>query len=106
MSKLDKNAVLEILLLAIQIGVPAVKKLIEAWDKDEITLEEIKALADIKRPDEFRDLVMEIRNERTFCRRLYLHHQTSCSPYAHGRSYGDHSPFLRDNEQASLVPGR
>ena len=51
MSKLDKNAVLEILLLAIQIGVPAVKKLIEAWDKDEITLEEIKALADIKRPD-------------------------------------------------------
>nr|UVX40454.1 MAG: hypothetical protein [Bacteriophage sp.]DAL92756.1 MAG TPA: RecB-family nuclease [Caudoviricetes sp.] len=53
MSKLDKNAVLEILLLAIQIGVPAVKKLIEAWDKDEITLEEIKALADIKRPDEF-----------------------------------------------------
>lgn len=53
MSKLDKNAVLEILLLAIQIGVPAVKKLIEAWDKDEITLEEIKALADIKRIDEF-----------------------------------------------------
>lgn len=53
MSKLDKNAVLEILLLAIQIGVPAVRKLIEAWDKDEITLEEIKALADIKRPDEF-----------------------------------------------------
>lgn len=53
MSKLDKNAVLEILLLAIQIGVPAVKKLIEAWDKDEITLEEIKALADIKLPDEF-----------------------------------------------------
>lgn len=53
MSKLDKNAILEILLLAIQIGVPAVKKLIEAWDKDEITLEEIKALADIKRPDEF-----------------------------------------------------
>lgn len=53
MSKLDKNAVLEILLLAIQIGVPDVKKLIEAWDKDEITLEEIKALADIKRPDEF-----------------------------------------------------
>lgn len=53
MSKFDKNAVLEILLLAIQIGVPAVKKLIEAWDKDEITLEEIKALADIKRPDEF-----------------------------------------------------
>lgn len=53
MSKLDKNAVLEILLLAIQIGIPAVKKLIEAWDKDEITLEEIKALADIKRPDEF-----------------------------------------------------
>lgn len=53
MSKLDKNAVLEILLLAIQIGVPAVKKLIEAWDKDEITLEEIKAVADIKRPDEF-----------------------------------------------------
>lgn len=53
MSKLDKNAVLEILLLAIQIGVPAVKKLIESWDKDEITLEEIKALADIKRPDEF-----------------------------------------------------
>lgn len=53
MSKLDKNAVLEILLLAMQIGVPAVKKLIEAWDKDEITLEEIKALADIKRPDEF-----------------------------------------------------
>lgn len=53
MSKLDKNAVLEILLLAIQIGVPAVKKLIEAWDKDEITLEEVKALADIKRPDEF-----------------------------------------------------
>ena len=53
MSKLDKNAVLEILLLAIQICVPAVKKLIEAWDKDEITLEEIKALADIKRPDEF-----------------------------------------------------
>lgn len=53
MSKLEKNAVLEILLLAIQIGVPAVKKLIEAWDKDEITLEEIKALADIKRPDEF-----------------------------------------------------
>lgn len=53
MSKLDKNAVLEILMLAIQIGVPAVKKLIEAWDKDEITLEEIKALADIKRPDEF-----------------------------------------------------
>lgn len=53
MSKLDKNAVLEILLLAIQIGVPAVKKLIEAWDKDEITLEEIKAMADIKRPDEF-----------------------------------------------------
>lgn len=53
MSKLDKNAVLEILLLAIQIGVPAVKKLIEAWDKDEITLEELKALADIKRPDEF-----------------------------------------------------
>jgi hypothetical protein len=53
MSKLDKNAVLEILLLAIQIGVPAVKKLIEAWDKDEITLEEIKALVDIKRPDEF-----------------------------------------------------
>ena len=53
MSKLDKNAVLEILLLAIQIGVPAVKKLIEAWDKDDITLEEIKALADIKRPDEF-----------------------------------------------------
>ena len=53
MSKLAKNAVLEILLLAIQIGVPAVKKLIEAWDKDEITLEEIKALADIKRPDEF-----------------------------------------------------
>lgn len=53
MSKLDKNVVLEILLLAIQIGVPAVKKLIEAWDKDEITLEEIKALADIKRPDEF-----------------------------------------------------
>lgn len=53
MSKLDKNAVLEILLMAIQIGVPAVKKLIEAWDKDEITLEEIKALADIKRPDEF-----------------------------------------------------
>lgn len=53
MSKLDKNAVLEILLLAIQIGVPAFKKLIEAWDKDEITLEEIKALADIKRPDEF-----------------------------------------------------
>lgn len=53
MSKLDKNAVLEILLLAIQIGVPAVKKLIEACDKDEITLEEIKALADIKRPDEF-----------------------------------------------------
>lgn len=53
MSKLDKNAVLEILLLAIQIGVPAVKKLIEAWDKDEITLGEIKALADIKRPDEF-----------------------------------------------------
>lgn len=53
MSKLDKNAVLEILLLAIQIGVPAVKKLIETWDKDEITLEEIKALADIKRPDEF-----------------------------------------------------
>lgn len=53
MSKLDKNAVLEILLLAIQIGVPAVKKRIEAWDKDEITLEEIKALADIKRPDEF-----------------------------------------------------
>lgn len=53
MSKLDKNAVLEILLLAIQIGVPAVKKLIEAWNKDEITLEEIKALADIKRPDEF-----------------------------------------------------
>lgn len=53
MSKLDKNAVLEILLLAIQIGVPAVKKLLEAWDKDEITLEEIKALADIKRPDEF-----------------------------------------------------
>jgi hypothetical protein len=53
MSKLDKNAVLEILLLAIQIGVPAVKKLIEAWDKDEITLEEIKALADIKRPYEF-----------------------------------------------------
>ena len=53
MSKLDKNAVLEILLRAIQIGVPAVKKLIEAWDKDEITLEEIKALADIKRPDEF-----------------------------------------------------
>ena len=51
MSKLDKNAVLEILLLAIQIGVPAVKKLIEAWDKDEITLEEINALADIKRPD-------------------------------------------------------
>lgn len=53
MSKLDKNAVLEILLLALQIGVPAVKKLIEAWDKDEITFEEIKALADIKRPDEF-----------------------------------------------------
>lgn len=53
MSKLDKNAILEILLLAIQIGVPAVKKLIEAWDKDEITLEEIKALADIRRPDEF-----------------------------------------------------
>lgn len=53
MSKLDKNAVLEILLLSIQIGVPAVKKLIEAWDKDEITLEEIKALADIRRPDEF-----------------------------------------------------
>ena len=53
MSKLDKNAVLEILLLAIQIGVPAVKKLIEAWDKDEITLEEIKALADIRRPAEF-----------------------------------------------------
>lgn len=53
MSKLDKNAVLEILLLAIQIGVPAVKELIEAWDKDEITLEEIKALSDIKRPDEF-----------------------------------------------------
>ena len=53
MSKLDKNAVLEILLLAIQIGVPTVKKLIEALDKDEITLEEIKALADIKRPDEF-----------------------------------------------------
>lgn len=53
MSKLDKNAELEILLLAIQIGVPAVKRLIEAWDKDEITLEEIKALADIKRPDEF-----------------------------------------------------
>lgn len=53
MSKLDKNAVLEILLLAIQIGVPAVKKLIEEWDKDEITLEEIKALADIRRPDEF-----------------------------------------------------
>lgn len=53
MSKLDKNAVLEILLLAIKIGVPAVKKLIETWDKDEITLEEIKALADIKRPDEF-----------------------------------------------------
>lgn len=53
MSKLDKNAVLEILLLAIQIGVPAVKRFIEAWDKDEITLEEIKALADIKRPDEF-----------------------------------------------------
>ena len=34
-------------------GATAVKKLIEAWDKDEITLEEIKALADIKRPDEF-----------------------------------------------------
>ena len=53
MSKLDKNADHELLLQAIQIRVPAVKKLIEAWDKDEITLEEIKALADIKRPDEF-----------------------------------------------------
>lgn len=106
MSKLDKNAVLEILLLAIQIGVPAVKKLIEAWDKDEITLEEIKALANIKRQTNSETWVMEMSNERTFFRRLYLHHQTSCSPYAHGRSYGDHSPFLRDNEQASLVPGR
>lgn len=56
MKKIDKNLVLEILVLAMQIGVPAVpavKKLIETWDKEEITLEEIKALADIKRPDEF-----------------------------------------------------
>lgn len=53
MEKLDKNLVLEILVLAMQIGVPAVKKLIETWDKEEITLEDIKALADIKRPDEF-----------------------------------------------------
>ncbi len=51
--KPDRNGVLEILLREIQFAVPAVKKLIEAWDKDEITLEEIKALADIKRPDEF-----------------------------------------------------
>ena len=36
-----------------QMGAPAVKKLIETWDKEEITLEDIKALADIKRPDEF-----------------------------------------------------
>lgn len=53
MSKLDKNTVLEILTLALEIGIPAVKKLIETWDKEDITVEDLKALADIKRPDEF-----------------------------------------------------
>lgn len=53
MERINKNTVLEILVLALQIGVPAVKQLIETWDKEDITLEDIKALAEIKRPDEF-----------------------------------------------------
>ena len=53
MSKIDKQLVLDILTLAIEVGVPAIRNLIETWDKDDITLEDIKALADIKKPDEF-----------------------------------------------------
>lgn len=53
MSKIDKQFVLEILTLAVEVGVPTIRNLIETWDKDDITLEDIKALADIKKPDEF-----------------------------------------------------
>lgn len=37
--------IMEVIGLIVKHGVPAVKAMIETWEKDEITLEDVKALA-------------------------------------------------------------
>jgi len=45
---------MEVIGLIVKHGVPAVKAMIETWEKDEITLEDVKALAHkIDHPDTY-----------------------------------------------------
>lgn len=45
--------VIFILDLAMSIGIPAVRKIVEAWDKETVTREDIEQLRDIKTYDQF-----------------------------------------------------
>ena len=46
--------IMEVIGLIVKHGVPAVKAMIETWEKDEITLEDVKALAHkIDHPDTY-----------------------------------------------------
>lgn len=60
MGRTQVVAVLELLDLALVHGVPAVISILEAFDKDEITLEDVRALGSRMRPtDDLRAPVKE-----------------------------------------------
>lgn len=51
---MDKALVLALLESAVEHGIPAIKKAVESYQKDEITLEDIQSLKTaIKRPEEY-----------------------------------------------------
>lgn len=54
MEKTSKDILMEVLLLAMQVGIPAVMELIKTWDKDTITIEDFEELKKgIKTPEEY-----------------------------------------------------
>lgn len=54
MNKTSKDILMEVLLLAMQVGIPAVMDLIKTWDKDDITIEDFEELRlQIKQPADY-----------------------------------------------------
>lgn len=54
MNKTSKDILMEVLVLAMQVGIPAVMDLIKTWDKDVITIEDFEELKrQIKKPEEY-----------------------------------------------------
>lgn len=53
---MEAIALVELIALVVKNGAPAVTAAIEAWGKDDITLDDIRALVDrIKRPEDYFD---------------------------------------------------